>query len=517
MFDKNINYFFCSMKKMSLENQLLNAKTIDEIKNIIYICDKIHNGETVNGYDQHDLPSDSLYEEYKKQLNDEIIYKNNNIMYMGSIPKENKFNDFTKILIMPKFDGCSVAMKFVVQDNKLILIRSHTRGKDVGEEHINTDITKKISMFFKNIYFDTNYNFKEISIRGEIVLIEKDKNVVPASVIAGKINANIDVFESFLPKMRIVGFEISMIDNKVPTQVESLKILKHIVYEDYYSHQFKFCDYEVYITEPKNDEYYKKIFDLMCERNKIPLDGFVYCDEKWMYPNDLKNTLNSKYGKYAWKPKTEVIVKIESIEYSMNRSGDLIPSITFTPIVIHEKLYVKAKSAISKIHEFISKGFGKGSNAILKLANDIIPQIIDVGESDERINFIEKCPWCNSNLILSDKHLYCENNDCKERRIQKYVYLLQNMDKMCDLEYYNEKGKHVKSKISEETLRKIFINEINIQLLIPRIKNLITSFQKLSIENQLYVLGQGGKQQIKKKIEKHKYTPEETMKMLLEL
>ena len=60
--------------------ELSKAKTLQEIERLINICDRLHKGEKVTGYNIKDLPSDSVYAEYRNKLNltsNEPIQNNN--------------------------------------------------------------------------------------------------------------------------------------------------------------------------------------------------------------------------------------------------------------------------------------------------------------------------------------------------------------------------------------------------------------------------------------------------------
>ena len=244
--------------------ELSRAKTTQEIERLIEICDRLHNGENVTGYSINDLPPDSIYAEYRNKIkNNDNSTQNNSkdpIMYMGSVPKEKEIKIIKNALIMPKFDGCSVALRFKYIDNKLILIQAHTRGSDVGNDRINSDLTQKMKLLIPECHFVNTPIIKRLlemkplylNIRGEIVLKEKelDENGYnvspPAAVVAGKINGSMDVFKNYLNKIRICAFEISKIEfkngtYKVPKQENSLKILSGIKYSG-----VKLKDYAVY-------------------------------------------------------------------------------------------------------------------------------------------------------------------------------------------------------------------------------------------------------------------------------
>lgn len=512
--------------------ELSRAKTQYEIERLIEICDRLHKGEKVTGYSIKDLPSDSVYAEYRNKLNkdksgstgsnDAIGNTNKDpIMYMGSVPKEKEIKVIKNALIMPKFDGCSVALRFKIKNNKLTLIQAHTRGSDVGSNRVNSDLTKKMKLLIPECKFIETQTIKRllqlkptfINIRGEIVLKEKelDENGYnvspPAAVVAGKINGSMDVFKNYIDKIRICAFEISKIEfengrYKVPKQEISLKILSAIVYDD-----LKLKDYDVYQGDTSEIDF-NELFEIVKEDEVRPLDGLVYCDKEWRYPELIEDTTDSRYGKYAWKPNNELIVTIKSIEYNMKRDGDYSPMILFDKIKV-DKSYERAKSSVSKIFGLIDQGMGTGAKALLKIVHDINPLIAEIlNPAEHRFALPKKCIWCNSNLdYVYDKdnvlmHIYCKNEQCSELLLQRFVYLISVTDKKTKLKYINEKGKEVKSKLSEQGLRKLqdsYPNaKLNIKIIETRIPNFKEQFKTLSLVDQMYALGYGGVQAINK-------------------
>lgn len=516
--------------------ELSKAKTLQEIERLINICDRLHKGEKVTGYNIKDLPSDSVYAEYRNKLNitsNEPIQNNNSkepIMYMGSVPKEKEVKIIENALIMPKFDGCSVALRFKVNGNKLLLIQAHTRGSDVGSNRVNSDLTQKMKLLIPECTFINTPIIKRLlqmkptylNVRGEIVLKEKelDENGYnispPAAVVAGKINGLLNTFKEFIDKIRICAFEISKIEfenktYKIPKQENSLKILAGIKY----GNDIKLKDYDVYQGNT-GDINFSELFEVVQENEIRPLDGLVYCDKYWRYPESIEDTTDSKYGKYAWKPNNELIVTIKAIEYNMKRDGDYSPMIIFDKIKV-DKSYERAKSSISKIFNLIDQGMGIGAKAILKIVHDINPLISEIlNPAEHKFVLPKKCIWCNSNLeYVYDKsklakddkskilmHVYCKNEECPELLLQRFVYLISVTDKKTKLKYINDKNKEVKSKLSEQGLRKLrdsYPNvKLNIKILQTRIPNFKEQFMSLSLVDQMYALGYGGIQTINK-------------------
>lgn len=528
------------MSKLTIE--LSQAQTEIDIIYLLNICDKLHNGEEVKGYTKKDLPPDSIYEQYKNKLNNDDSNKmeKNPIMYMGSIPKEKEIKNIDHAIIMPKFDGCSIALRFKIDIDKKegILIQSHTRGSDVGNDRINSDLTEKMKLLIPKIYFKKSKIIEKlfkliptyINIRGEVVLKNKDldengyNKTAPAADIAGKINGGIEVFQNYLSKIRICAFEISKVErlnerSKFFTQETVLKILNNIYYLDPNgNNKIYLKDYKAYIGNTKEINF-ESLYEQYQDEDPRPLDGIVYCGINWKYPNKLEDTTATKYGKFAWKPNNEIIVNIKKIEYSIGRDGDYSPMIIYDKIKL-DKNYERAKSAISKLNILIENGLGINAKAMMRLNHGINPQIYEILTPAEiKFKLPETCSYCNTKLIkeFNSKtnelmHLRCTNKYCSEVILQKYAYLLEFMYKKCNLITLNEKGIIIKSKLSEKNLKKLTMGNLSISLIETRIPNLKEEFKKLSLIDQLCALSFGAKVKVEKKIKEQKIIKIEDIK-----
>lgn len=505
------------MNKLTIE--LVNSRTNEEIKQLLNICDKLHDGLNVAGYVVGDLPPDSIYEQFRAIAKKDSVVSGT-IMYMGSIPKTDDVIEISNAVLMPKFDGCSVALQFTRNGDELILTKAHTRGSDVGENRTNSNIIDKMMQLIPICYFDNSNVSKavkdrliSISVRAEIVLKNKVLNaegyneIVPAATVAGKINGKLKVFTDYIDNIRICAYEISemIYDNGVDiySQTDCLRILSHI----YYGDKIYLKDYPTKFVDTTSGTYkdFEKIYEEFNANIKQPLDGIVYCSVDWKYPQRIEDTTDTKYLKYAWKPKSESIATIRGIEYSITREGNYSPMILFDAIKL-DKSYSRAKSAISNMERFIDSGLGIGSKAILKIAGGINPMIVSVISSSEpKIKLPEKCIWCDRILEnVYDKktntlvHIKCVNEKCPEILLQKYVYMIGKMNKLCKLKFVNDKGVEIKSSVSEAKLRKLAT--LNMATVLTLIPNLLDELYKLSLVNQLIVLGFGGEKAVRKLI-----------------
>lgn len=510
------------MTKLQIEISIATSEK--EIRQLLEICDLIHAGNEIEGYSPEDLPSDSFYEAMRQKFPKESINNNSEVMYMGSIPKEKEIKLISPVIISPKFDGCSVALKFTnlipknvldlqvtEQANAFTLIAAHSRGSDVGSKRVNSDLFDKMEKIIPVISCDRKdskiakfaQTIDTITIRCEIVLDQADENLVSAAYVAGKINGSMEVFEEAIDKLRIVGFEIGSIttidgEELRVKQNEVYEILSHMYYKrcDGHTHVDVYLkDYPTYTLNTTEGKNFEELFEKMKQQVKQPLDGLVYSPVDWLYPQDKDETTDTKYGKYAWKEQKETIVIITGLEYTMGKTGDLACMILYKPVKIDSKTYQRAKVSVQKLFGFIKDGLGIGAECMLQVHNNINPNIEFVVKPSKPFVNLVNCPFCNRKLeYIYDpkdkspfpKHLNCVNKECPENVIQKISNLLSFMYKRCNaLKTVNQKGKDVRSKLSESGLRKL--SDIN--TFRTRVPNLKEEFNKLSMLDKLMALG----------------------------
>ena len=106
-----------------LEKELSKAKTNEEIEKLLSICDQLHEAETNDiiiseGYTIKDIPSDEIYEQYSLKVNHINKFSDvvkGPIMFMGSVykPKPNENIVLNNIILTPKYDGTSLAIRLI--------------------------------------------------------------------------------------------------------------------------------------------------------------------------------------------------------------------------------------------------------------------------------------------------------------------------------------------------------------------------------------------------------------------
>lgn len=444
------------------------------------ICDRIHStGNSYLTYSPSDLPTDTLYEEMCRKIDsiasdykiitqkgissstnasyirkdgqgissDEVKHRHEKYisdMWMGSITKLTEINEMKDAMLLPKFDGCSCGVKLRRgMDGKFELVEALTRGTDQGYETKKSNITEKFSQISeklittlstKDYEFENGRHLSDVyslTLRGEIVLKNKTTTTsAPASFVAGKINGYMEVWNEAVDTMEFVPYEIMRLyfdkDDKfdiyVPTQLEVIDLLELFGLFNY--------PYELLDLTADSLPLIQKHFDTLLHKMTEPIDGVVYCSQRWQYPLRTEDTKPKGYGKYAWKPNSEATSTLTSISYSLARDGKFTFILGYEPVKIGPKNYHQAKTATSRME--LLNGIGIGSVITIKLAGDISPMVVDFIE-DEKVEPYElptKCPFCGHPTKLRNGKtpiLSCTNPACREITKQKMINFLQTL------------------------------------------------------------------------------------------
>lgn len=418
------------------------TKNLAEMARLIEVCDKLHRGVEVEGYSFNDLPPDETYEELKanyKALSERVGSMTMNVeqptkidwvttkqlsdMWMG---KDAIIKDQTcklksqKVIVMPKYDGCSCAVRFKLVGNKFDIEIAQTRGSDAGTSHKATDMTVRMTKllnsptcpWFKRFHSLSKY-FNGITIRGEVVLIRK-LDVVSAAYVAGKIAREEEFPEN---EIGFKMFEITRYIDKnnigrVPDQEKACEILEKI------DSSLTHTTIDLTDDENSNTERLRTIFNQWDKDLSSPIDGVVYCSPRWKYPMTKAET-GVKYGKYAQKPSYTLTSTFEGLEYSMAKDGKVQVKIVFNPVANGRTNYHQAKTTFTNLERWIlEKNLQVGSVLNIEL-NGNLAQVTDVvGRMDGTpIKLTSTCPSCGQKLSevrnkKGDFFLVCEDGNC---------------------------------------------------------------------------------------------------------
>lgn len=186
------------------------------------------------------------------------------------------------------------------------------------------------------------------------------------------------------------------------------------------------------------EEYYKaedpigtlpKIFDFMyytvAEEYQIPVDGVVVSYNDIKYGESLGATAHHLNSQFAWKRKMEnVETTLRAVEWNIGKSGMCAPTAIFDPVDLGGA--ITSKATLHNVSIIKELQLGIGDRITVARMNEVIPKVTGNLTKSNNLIFPTKCPCCGEPLSqeLSDtgaETLWCENPDCPEKNLAKFV------------------------------------------------------------------------------------------------
>lgn len=452
---------------------------------------------------------------FKHKSTSEPILIMDGISAPKTIPEINE-----EVILMPKYDGCTVAISF---DENTILT-AHTRGIESKTTTKKISyITEKMKLLFNpveafnnlreisemeimvkdlNLTGNTNEplsrkistkDIVEIRLRAECVKKDKTTAETHSGFAAGAINGKINTFRDKSDRLCLRPFEIGLIRIKteksfeyiVPTQLSALQLLdqmKLLYFKPILAKSISENGIEIINENCIHDECSNEILrittfiDLLDELEndyQEPLDGIVYCVPYWTYPYiPEESSKNVNYNKFKFKRNNILQTNLRGIEYSMGSTGKYTISLLFDPVENNGKKYSKANTAIKRFVELGQLYENQPIDVIIN--NDIHAMVINAYPINTAkpipINLITNCLYCNKELNrktnkTGDIVISCENNSCTGVIREKIIIFLRTI---------GYKG------ISDKTLINQNISDIN-QLDLPDIEKLLSKLSAVEL------------------------------------
>ncbi len=315
---------------------------------------------------------------------------------------------YTIFCAEPKIDG--LALTLFYENGRFI------KGLTRGNGELGEDVTKNLNMI-NSIPKNLKKSFSG-EIRGEVYVsidefIKQNKETkfsTPRNYAAGSLRQK----DPEITNKRNLSFIAYQILSKNPpkTQIESLKTLQELGFSaNSYKELKNFSEIKDYLKNFNS-----------CSQ-KIPTDGVV------IKVNDIE--LQEKLGFDSYAPKWAIAykfspktanTKLESIEFTIGKSGTLTPVAIFSPVEILGSKFNKATlhnlSQIKKLDLYIN------DEITIKKAGEILPEIVfsTKTKDSKKIALPKTCPYCNSKLIIENKNLQCANSNCKGRIAAKIAH-----------------------------------------------------------------------------------------------
>ena len=343
-----------------------------------------------------------------------------------------------------KFDGLTINLTY---ENGYLKTAS-TRGNGI----VGEDVTKQV-LTIPTI--PTKIKEKSLlEIQGEAVMplssLKKynEENEIPLknarNAAAGAIR-NLDTSQTRKRNLKAYFYQISTNSLDFKTEKDKLEFLKE--------QKLPVYPYKKLI---KNfDEIVNEIEYIKEERHNIDVltDGVV------IKVNDVKTQevlgYTNKFPRwsiaYKYDPE-EYTTKLLDVVWNVGRTGKVTPSAILEPVDFSGVTVQRA--TLNNYDDILRKKVKIGSKVFIRRSNDVIPEILGVvDEFQEGTKDIEKpnkCPYCHSELIEGNVHIYCPNSISCTPQLKARLVHYASRDAM-DIE-----------GLSEKTIE-LFINKLGIK------------------------------------------------------
>lgn len=400
---------------------------IKELENLItYHRNKYYNGTPeIN---------DELYDNFEEELrqldsNNRILndigkttwdgfpkVKHNMFMHsQEKVSTEEAFSDWWKkrninsVILEYKLDGLSIALQY----KNGILDKAVTRGDGETGDDV-TDNVKKM----KNVIFNVSDSFTG-TVRSEIIMNKSTFNNYFKNDFANPRNLASGICKNKEGKncefLNIIAYDVQ---GNIPFYEEKDKLTWL-----YYNKFTVVANYEINSIK----EIFEKRNEIEAIRKELDydIDGIVIKDIN-IDLEDVKRKRPMKQIAFKWESDAAETILREVI-WSNNGHN-------YTPVAIFDAVNLMGttvkQASLVNIDEIKRLDIMINDKILVSKRGEIIPKIEEKIENAENripIIFITKCRLCNSNLIITNKRIYCNNEFCEGKiyhKLQKWTNTL---------------------------------------------------------------------------------------------
>lgn len=317
----------------------------------------------------------------------------------------------------PKFDGASLNLLY----ENGILKSATTRGDGRAGELVtqNAKTIKSIPLQIPSQ--------DQIEIRGEVLITKKNFKVINQERLENGENLFANPRNAAAGSLRQLNSAITSKRNLifVPWGVGEHHS-KLSSFSALLSEIFSFGFFTPpFIKHCKNIDEIKEAYTHILEnRDSYPmmLDGMVIMVDDFSLQKALGFTIKSPRFACAYKfPAVEKSSKILSVTLQVGRSGVVTPVAELEGVEIEGATITRA--TLHNFSEIEKKDIRIGDEVIIIRSGDVIPKIIkpikEVRNGSERVIIKPThCPICQSELLIEEKFIKCQNLTCEARKIE---------------------------------------------------------------------------------------------------
>ena len=330
------------------------------------------------------------------------------------------FAENREVALSMKLDGLTMSVKY--ENGKLV--SAETRGNGIE----GTDVLNNAKVM-KNLPLTIDSK-ETLVIDGECIILRDDFE---------RINAELSDGEQYATQRNLASGSLSLLDNKIASQrglqfwawslIEGttgsfrrdMSKLQSLGFTIVPCNYFNGDNVDIWGVEDLTIKL-KQVAD----KKGIPVDGCVITYDDIAYGLSLGNTGHHFRKSLAFKYEDETAgTVLRDIEWAVGKTGVITPTAVFDSVILDNTEVSRAS-----VHNIsIIKSLGLRKNCSIKVfkANMIIPQILlceDDGDADFEIP--KTCPCCGKPTTtkiskFGAETLWCENPDCPEKNLAKFV------------------------------------------------------------------------------------------------
>lgn len=321
---------------------------------------------------KHVYPMLSLKKYQVKIENEKEIFPIDIVNFFNKVPGG-------EVTCTPKFDGNSMELIFIRNNDVFVLNQSLTRGnEDLGG---GLDKTDKIKHIVPNIIVPNLYHkdYDKIVIRGEVIIPTKiwetkwsDPNKVdnPRNWLAGVLNSD-DINIDAIKDMHFVAYQIACIKgDKIDRFTDQLEYLQMYGFKSIFSITTNGYDDFFNLVYPKFKQYRQT-----CE---YALDGIVlnFSPEHW--DNLGENSHHPHYACAVKFPPNRVITVLNGITWKLGKDGEYTPIADLEPVILDGTIVKHA--SMHNLGWIVDNHVFPGCVVEIAKKGEIIPQLIRIVE-----------------------------------------------------------------------------------------------------------------------------------------
>lgn len=325
--------------------------------------------------------------------------------------------------VSPKFDGASLNLLY--EDG---LLKSATTRGDGRIGELVTQNAKTI----RSIPLQIPYK-DQIEIRGEVLITKENFQNINQERLQNGENLFANPRNAAAGSLRQLNSAITSKRNLifVPWGVGAHRSI-YPSFSSLLSEIFSFGFFTPpFIKHCKTLEEIKQAYaHILQSRQDYPmmLDGMVIIVDEIALQEELGFTIKSPRFACAYKfPAVEKSSKILSITLQVGRTGVVTPVAELEPVEIEGAMISRA--TLHNFSEIEKKDIRVGDEVIIIRSGDVIPKIIKPIVESRKGNETPiikptHCPICQSELLIEEKFIKCQNLSCEARKIESLIHFV---------------------------------------------------------------------------------------------